>query len=56
MIPPSGWTGMNLSDRDRRIDKDSIDRGEPLPPWYKTAVKVIDIFGNDTTKFVEVKV
>jgi len=27
--------GMNLTDRDKQIIKDYIDRGEPLPPKYK---------------------
>ena len=26
---------MNLTDRDKQIIKDAIDRGEPLPPRYK---------------------
>lgn len=46
---------MNLSDRDRQIDKDHIDRGEPLPPWYNIAVKGIHLFGDGAGKVVEVK-
>ena len=29
---------MNLSDRDRQIIKDHVDRGEPIPPKYKLAL------------------
>jgi len=31
----SGKMDMNLTDRDKQIIKDHIDRGEPLPPKYK---------------------
>ncbi|MDQ7785407.1 MAG: hypothetical protein RDU20_21160 [Desulfomonilaceae bacterium] len=48
---------MNLSDRDKQIIKDRVIRlCSNEPGRYKIAVKVIDIFGNDTTKVVEVKV
>lgn len=42
---------MNLTDRDK-------DRGELLRPRCKLVLfaEVIDIFGNDTTKAVEVRV
>ena len=37
-------------------DDDSAPHEYPRKGTYKIAVKVIDIFGNDTTKVVEVTV
>lgn len=42
--------------KDRTLELKSIEREYAKPGKYKVAVKVIDIFGNDTTKVVEVKV
>jgi hypothetical protein len=42
--------------RDRKLDLESAPYEYPARGRYKIAVKVIDIFGNDTTKVVEVKV
>jgi hypothetical protein len=54
---------MNLTDRDKQIIKEHIDRGEPLPPKYRLMLfadapecRGYFSFGNDTTKAVEVKV
>lgn len=40
--------------RDRKLDLESAPYEYPAKGRYKIAVKVIDIFGNDTTKVVEV--
>lgn len=42
--------------KDRTLELKSVEREYPAKGTYKIAVKVIDIFGNDTTKVVEVKV
>ena len=42
--------------KDRNLELTSGLRTYENPGRYKIAVKVIDIFRNDTTKFVEVKV
>ncbi len=42
--------------KDRTLELKSVEREYPGKGRYKIAVKVIDIFGNDTTKVVEVKV
>ena len=42
--------------RDRRLELTSIAHAYPAPGTYKIAVKVIDIFGNDTTKVCTVEV
>ena len=42
--------------RDRTLELTSAAHSYPHKGRYKIAVKVIDIFGNDTTKVVEVKV
>ncbi len=42
--------------RDRTLELVSAAHGYPRKGRYKIAVKVIDIFGNDTTKVVEVTV
>lgn len=59
------WTGNYIFEnewqsfrtrRDRTLELTSSPHGYPEKGRYKIAVKVIDIFGNDTTKVVEVKV
>jgi adenine-specific DNA-methyltransferase len=42
--------------KDRTLELTSAPREYPRKGRYKIAVKVIDIFGNDTTKVVEVTV
>ena len=42
--------------KDRTLDMASVTHEYPAKGRYKVAVKVIDIFGNDTTKVVEVTV
>jgi adenine-specific DNA-methyltransferase len=42
--------------RDRTLEQTSAEHEYPRKGRYKIAVKVIDIFGNDTTKVVEVTV
>jgi adenine-specific DNA-methyltransferase len=42
--------------KDRTLELKSAERDYAKPGRYKLAIKVIDIFGNDTTKVVEVKV
>jgi hypothetical protein len=42
--------------RDRKLELESAPYEYPAKGKYKIAVKVIDIFGNDTTKVVEVSV
>lgn len=42
--------------KDRTLELKSVAREYTAKGRYKVAVKVIDIFGNDTTKVVEVKV
>ncbi len=44
------------TDKDRSLEMESAEYEYPSKGKYKIAVKVIDIFGNDTTKVVEVKV
>jgi hypothetical protein len=45
-----------LIDADRTLELTSALHDYPQKGCYKIAVKVIDIFGNDTTKVVEVVV
>lgn len=42
--------------KDRSLDLTSSPHTYPAPGAYKVAVKVIDIFGNDTTKVIPVEV
>ena len=42
--------------KDRTLELTSAPREYERPGKYKVAVKVIDIFGNDTTKVIEVRV
>jgi SAM-dependent methyltransferase len=42
--------------RDRKLELESASYEYPAKGKYKIAVKVIDIFGNDTTKVVEVSI
>jgi hypothetical protein len=42
--------------KDRRLELQSVFKEYPSKGRYKVAVKVIDIFGNDTTKVIEVSV
>jgi len=42
--------------KDRKLELESTPYEYPAKGKYKVAVKVIDIFGNDTTKVVEVSV
>jgi len=59
------WTGNYIFEnewqsyrtrKDRTLELTSGEHAYDKPGRYKVAVKVIDIFGNDTTKVVEVKV
>lgn len=59
------WTGNYIFEnewqtyrtrKDRKLELTSGNHSYSQPGRYKIAVKVIDIFGNDTTKVVEVKV
>ncbi|MGC9260041.1 MAG: PKD domain-containing protein [Phycisphaerae bacterium] len=59
------WTGNYIFEnewqtyrtrKDRKLECVSGKHSYSQPGRYKIAVKVIDIFGNDTTKVVEVKV
>jgi adenine-specific DNA-methyltransferase len=59
------WTGNYIFEnewqsfrtrRDRTLELTSAAHAYPEKGRYKIAVKVIDIFGNDTTKVVEIKV
>ncbi|MGB6064248.1 MAG: DNA methyltransferase [Desulfomonilaceae bacterium] len=59
------WTGNYIFEnewqsyrtrKDRNLELTSGEHTYDKPGRYKIAVKVIDIFGNDTTKVVEVKV
>jgi adenine-specific DNA-methyltransferase len=59
------WTGNYIFEnewqsfrtrRDRALELTSAAHSYPAKGRYKVAVKVIDIFGNDTTKVIEVKV
>ena len=63
MIDRPQWTGGYIFEnewqsfrtkRDRSLDLVSASHTYPAKGKYKIAVKVIDIFGNDTTKVVEV--
>jgi adenine-specific DNA-methyltransferase len=63
MIDRPQWTGGYIFEnewqsfrtkRDRSLDLVSANHTYPAKGKYKIAVKVIDIFGNDTTKVVEV--
>jgi len=42
--------------KDRTLELTSAPREYDMGGKYKVAVKVIDIFGNDTTKVIEVRV
>ena len=59
------WTGNYIFEnewqsyrtrKDRTLEMTSVSHEYDRAGKYKVAVKVIDIFGNDTTKVVEVKV
>lgn len=59
------WTGRYIFEnqwqsfrtrRDRDLELTSAGHSYDAPGTYKVAVKVIDVFGNDTTKVVPVKV
>jgi adenine-specific DNA-methyltransferase len=59
------WTGNYIFEnewqsfrtrKDRKLELTSCVHQYPKKGRYKIAVKVIDIFGNDTTKVVEVTV
>lgn len=59
------WTGNYIFEnewqsyrtrKDRTLELTSVKHEYPKKGRYKIAVKVIDIFGNDTTKVIEVKV
>lgn len=59
------WTGNYIFENewqsfrtreDRSLEITSTEHEYEKSGWYKIAVKVIDIFGNDTTKVVEVKI
>jgi DNA modification methylase len=58
------WTGSYVFEnewqsfrtkKDRSLELTSVPR-EAVPGIYKVAIKVVDIFGNDTMKVIEVKV
>ena len=59
------WTGNYIFEnewqsfrtkKDRKLELMSVLREYPKPGKYKIAVKVVDIFGNDTMKVIEVSV
>lgn len=59
------WTGRYIFEnqwqsfrtrKDRDLELTSADHSYDAPGTYKVAVKVIDVFGNDTTKVIPVKV
>ncbi|MBM3300874.1 MAG: PKD domain-containing protein, partial [Deltaproteobacteria bacterium] len=59
------WTGNYIFEnewqsyrtrKNRTLELTSVSHEYPAKGKYKVCVKVIDIFGNDTTKVVEVKV
>jgi adenine-specific DNA-methyltransferase len=58
------WTGNYIFENEWQSFRTKKDRGleltsatkEVLPGKYKIAVKVVDIFGNDTTKVIEVTI
>jgi hypothetical protein len=65
MVDRPQWTGGYLFEnewqsfrtrRDRKLELTSAPHVYPAKGRYAIAVKVIDIFGNDTTKVVEVAV
>lgn len=65
MVDRPQWTGGHIFEnewqsfrtrRDRKLDLTSAPHTYPAKGKYAIAVKVIDIFGNDTTKVVEVVV
>lgn len=65
MVHRPQWTGGYIFEnewqsfrtrRDRKLEMTSAAHTYPSPGKYFVAVKVIDIFGNDTTKIIEVKV
>ncbi len=47
--------GRVIAPADRNLELTSGEHTYEKPGRYKIAVKVIDIFGNDTTKVVEVR-
>ena len=49
------WQSFRTS-KDRDLEMTSVWHKHPEKGTYKIAVKVIDIFGNDTTKVIQVKV
>ncbi len=59
------WTGNYIFEnewqsfrtrRDRKLELTSAPHAYAAPGRYRIAVKVIDIFGNDTTKVIGVEV
>ena len=59
------WTGRYIFEnqwqsfrtrKDRDLELTSVPHTYDKPGTYKVAVKVIDVFGNDTTKVIPVKV
>ena len=65
MLERSQWTGGYIFEnewqafrtrKDRRLELTSAPHDYPRPGRYRIAVKVIDIFGNDTTKVIGVEV
>ena len=65
MIERPQWTGGYIFEnewqafrtrKDRRLELTSAAHDYPRPGRYRIAVKVIDIFGNDTTKVIGVEV
>ncbi len=65
MVDRPQWTGGHIFEnewqsfrtrRDRKLELTSAPHAYPAKGKYAIAVKVIDIFGNDTTKVVEVVV
>jgi len=65
LVERSQWTGGYIFEnewqafrtrKDRRLELTSATHDYPRPGRYRIAIKVIDIFGNDTTKVIGVEV
>lgn len=65
MVERQQWTGSYIFEnewqafrtrKDRRLELTSATHDYPRPGLYRIAVKVIDIFGNDTTKVIGIEV
>lgn len=65
LVERSQWTGGYIFEnewqafrtrKDRRLELTSVTHDYPRPGRYRIAIKVIDIFGNDTTKVIGVEV